>query len=122
MAADLPERLDRMDQRFDVIDQRFEAVDRRFDVMDQRFDAIDQRFGELRDDLRTEIIASGAETRRYFNVVAESMLSKIQLVAEGVLTVDRKIDRVAAELGGGIARLNRRMLALSARLPPKRRR
>jgi hypothetical protein len=104
MTSELPERFDRIDQRFD-------GIDRRLDAMDQRFDAIDHH-----------IETSAAETRRHFDVVAESLVSQIQLVAEGVLTLDRKVDRLAVELRGEIAGVNRRVLALSARVPPKRRR
>jgi hypothetical protein len=100
------------------MDRRLDGLDTRLDGMDRRFDAIDTRF----DVMARHIDASAAETRRHFEVIAESMLSKIQLVAEGVLTVDRKVDRLAAEVRGELARVNRRMLVLSARIPPRRRR
>jgi hypothetical protein len=34
-----------------------------------------------------------AEIKRHFNVVAEGLEKKIQLVAEGVLLLDEKVDR-----------------------------
>jgi len=104
-------RLDGVDRRLEGIDARLGGIDRRFDNVDARFDTVDRRFDEL-----------SAEIQRHFGVVAESLASQIQLVAEGVLTIDRKVDRVADELRGELVRLNRRMLTLSARIPPKRRR
>lgn len=139
MASDLPARFDRIDQRFDAVDRRFETVDRRFDAVDQRFDAVDRRFevvdqrfdaihrrfevvDQRFDAVESRIDESAAETRRHFDVVTESLVSQIQLVAEGVITVDRKVDRLADEIRGELTRVNRRILALSARVPPKRRR
>jgi hypothetical protein len=78
---------------------------------DDRFDRVEVR-----------IESSAAETRRHFDVVAESLVSQIRLVAEGVLTVDRKVDRIAEEVRGELTRVTRRITALSARVPPKRRR
>jgi phage-related tail protein len=38
------------------------------------------------------------EVKKHFDVVAESLESKIQLVAEGVLNVNEKLDRLQAEM------------------------
>jgi septal ring factor EnvC (AmiA/AmiB activator) len=116
--AGVDRRLDGLDARFDGIDRRLDAVDARFDAVDARFDAVDRRLEELSERMDSHAV----ETRRHFDVVAESLVSQIRLVAEGVLTVDRKVDRVADELRGELVRVNRRMLTLSARIPPKRRR
>ncbi|PYM72416.1 MAG: hypothetical protein DME10_12790, partial [Candidatus Rokuibacteriota bacterium] len=53
------------------LDRRFDAVDRRFAEMDRRLD-----------ELRAEMRVGDAETRRHFDVVAEDLKSRIQLVAE----------------------------------------
>ena len=45
------------------LDRRFEAVDRRFADMDRRFE-------EVRDELRAEMRAGDAETRRHFDGAA----------------------------------------------------
>ncbi|KRT64862.1 MAG: hypothetical protein XU13_C0153G0004, partial [Candidatus Rokubacteria bacterium CSP1-6] len=37
--------------------------------------------------------ARTTETRRHFDVVAEDMQSKVQLVAEGLLALDQKVER-----------------------------
>ena len=80
----------------------------------------DRRFNELRNDLRTEvrhdITASAAETRRHFDVVAEQMMSKLQLVAEGVVAVDQKVDRLTTEMRSEFQKVDRRFLHLEARI------
>ncbi len=59
---------------------------------------------------------------RHFDVVAESLMAKIELVAEGVRTVDQKVDRLAAATDARFAAVDRRLLRLTARLGPPRRR
>ncbi|MEA2166546.1 MAG: hypothetical protein QOK37_4673 [Thermoanaerobaculia bacterium] len=44
----------------------------------------------------------GVETRRHFDIVAETMRKEIRIVAEGVMSIDEKLDRTAAELNGKI--------------------
>jgi len=46
--------------------------------LDRKFHAVDEKF---------------EETKRYFDVVAEGMEYKIQLVAEGVANLNEKMDR-----------------------------
>jgi hypothetical protein len=45
-------------------------------------------------DLKTLIEQTAAETRRHFDVVADGLVQKIELVAEGVASVDRRFDRL----------------------------
>ena len=65
--------------------------------------------------LRAEIAASAAETRRHFDVVADRLMDKIQLVGEGVITVDEKLDRFRGEVADEFRRVDRRLLRLEAR-------
>jgi len=66
-------------QLAEFIALRFDRIDNRFDANGRRFDAIDNRFVEFDDRLRrVEIL--GGDTRH-----------QIQIVAEGVATVDRKL-------------------------------
>jgi hypothetical protein len=66
-------------------------------------------------DLRAEIAASAAETRRHFDVVADRLMDKIQLVGEGVIGVDQKLDRFRADVAEEFRRVDRRLLRLEAR-------
>jgi len=66
--------------------------------------------------LRAEIAASAAETRRHFDVVADRLMDKIQLVGEGVLGVDQKLDRFRGEVTEEFRKVDRRLLRLEARV------
>ena len=109
-----------------------EYLDRRFTQLkdelrtDLRGD-IAASAAELRADLRAEIAASAEETRRYvdatttdtrrhFDVVAEQLMSKIQLVAEGVVLVNQKVDRLAAQMHDQFEQVDRRFLHLHAQI------
>jgi hypothetical protein len=62
-----------------------------------------------------KILASAAETRRHFDVVADSLTDKIQLVGEGVIGVDQKLDRLRGEVAKEFRQVDRRLLRLEAR-------
>ena len=107
--------------------------------MDQELIAyLDQRFSQLKSELRSEIAlelradiaasaagvkselradiaASAAETRRHFDVVADRLMDKIQLVGKGVIGVDQKLDRFRGEVAEEFQRVDRRLLRLEAR-------
>ena len=92
--------------------------------MDQELIAyLDQRFSQLKSELRSEIalelradiVASAAETRGHFDVVADRLMDKIQLVGEGVIGVDQKLDRFRGEVAEEFQRVDRRLLRLEAR-------
>jgi hypothetical protein len=77
---------------------------------------LDRRFAEIVGQLRAEIAASAAETRRHFDVVADRLMDKIQLVGERVLGVDQKLDRVRGEVADEFRQVDRRLLRLEARV------
>ena len=66
--------------------------------------------------LRAEIAASAAETRRHFDVVADRLMDRIQLVGEGVIGVDQKLDRFRGEVADEFRKVDRRLLRLEARV------
>ena len=70
----------------------------------------------VKSDLRAEILTSAAETRRHFDVVADSQMDKIQLVGEGVIGVDQKLDRFRGEVAEDFRRVDGRLLRLEARI------
>jgi len=84
--------------------------------LDQRFSQLKSELGsEITLDLRADIAASAAETRRHFDVVADRLMDKIQLVGEGVIGVDQKLDRFRGEVAEEFQRVDRRLLRLEAR-------
>ena len=50
------------------------------------------------EDLRKAIDNAAAETRRHFDVVAERLESKIDTVAEGVVSNNERLDRFAVKM------------------------
>jgi len=80
---------------------------------------LDRRFAELKSEitteLRAEIAASAAETRRHFDVVGDRLMDKVQLVGEGVIGVDRTLGRFRGEVTEEFRRVDQRLLRLEAR-------
>jgi hypothetical protein len=70
---------------------------------------------ETRQYVEAKLMESTAETRRHFDVVADSLMDKIQLVGEGVIGVDQKLDRFRGEVAEEFRRVDGRLLRLEAR-------
>jgi hypothetical protein len=70
---------------------------------------------ETREYVDAKILGGTAETRRHFDVVADSLMDKIQLVGEGVIGVDQKLDRFRGEVAEEFRRVDGRLLRLEAR-------
>jgi hypothetical protein len=96
--------LDRRDQEF------IAYLDRRLSDLETRLKS------EITTELRAEIAASAAETRHHFDVVVDRLMDKIQLVGEGVIGVDQKLDRFRGEGGEHFRRVDHRLLRLEAKL------
>lgn len=71
---------------------------------------------ELAEGSRRDTAARVAENRHFFRVIAEDLIAGIQLVAEGVTTVDRKLDRFREEVRGEFGVVGRRLDRLEARV------
>ena len=71
--------------------------------------------GETRQYVEAKIVGSTAETCRHFDVVADSLMDKIQLVGEGVIGVDQKLERFRGEVAEEFRRVDGRLLRLEAR-------
>jgi uncharacterized protein YceH (UPF0502 family) len=50
------------------------------------------------EDLKKLIENTAAETRRHFEVVAERLEAKIDTVAEGVISANERVDRLASDM------------------------
>jgi hypothetical protein len=94
----LDQRFRRLDQRFRRLDQRFR---RRFDRIDQRFAKIDHRF----DHLEQEMNRSAEETRRQFNIIAESMRDDLRMFADAIAGHSERLNQHDTRIG----RLERRL-------------
>ena len=76
-------------------------------TMDRRFDRIERTKANKSDvrKLRSEIRRLAAETRRHFDVIAESLRSDIRLLAEAVAGHSHRLDKH----DGRITRLEQRI-------------
>ena len=84
----IDERLDRMDERFDRMDERFDRMDERFDRMDERFDRLEGRVDKLEESVTSLQLAVENEIR-----------PNIQILAEGHMMLNEKLDRVLEHVG-----------------------
>ena len=74
---------------------------------------------ETRQYIDGRLTESAAETRRHLGVMAESLMEKMELLAEGVRANGERLDRFQGEVRDQFARVDRRLLRLQARLPRK---
>ena len=104
-----------MDQALvEYLDRRFREL--REDLRQDLSQDLSQEFHQEFRQLRAELAASAAETRRHFGVVAEQLMGKLQLVGEGVVGLDQKVDQLATEMRGEFQKVDRRFLHLEARV------
>jgi archaellum component FlaC len=58
------------------------TLDPKFKQIDSRFERVDSRFTEFREDITHQ-----------FHIISEDLISKVKLVAEGVASLNEKLDR-----------------------------
>jgi len=107
------ELVDYLDRRFSELKSELRAE--LTDVKSELRAEIAASASGVKSELRAEIAATAAETRRHFDVVADRMMDKIQLVGEGVIVVDQKLDRFRGEVAEEFRLVDRRLLRLEAR-------
>ena len=93
--------LDKVDARLDKVDARLDKVDARLDKVDARFDQVDARFDQVDANatgLRQHFDETVAQMKIHFGAAVEAMRTDVQRVAEGVLMLDAKLDREAADI------------------------
>jgi methyl-accepting chemotaxis protein len=104
----MDERFDQVDARFAQTDARFDQIDARFAQTDARFDQVDARAAETNArldqveartaELRQHIDEIAAQMKLDFGTAVEAMRTDVQRVADGVLMVNAKLDREAADI------------------------
>lgn len=118
----LDPKFKQIDSRFEHIDRRFEQIDKRFEQVDKRFEQVDLRFTEFREDITHQ-----------FHIISEDVISKVKLVAEGVASLNEKLDRhidedkrehkdVLAAIKFSYAELDRRITTLETEMEDLKRR
>jgi len=111
-----------LDPKFKRIDSQFERIDKKLGEIDSRFGKVDSRFAEFREDLTHQ-----------FHIISEDVISKVKLVAEGVASLNEKLDRhidenrrehseIMAAIKFSYAELDRRITTLEAEMEDLKRR
>jgi hypothetical protein len=81
--------------------QDFGSVREGFGALREEVGAVHANFGSLRQEfgsLRQEVRDAAAETRRHFDVVAEHLRHDIRGIAEGVIGLSERVDRLGTGL------------------------
>ena len=90
--------LERMQSQFQAMreetNQQFAAVQQQFTAMQKQFDGMQHELAVMRE----ENTAAHKKTRRHFDITAEDLRHKIELVSEGVENVDQRLTREAADI------------------------
>ena len=83
------------------IKEEFASVRAEFASVRTEFASVRTEFGAVRAEMRTsettlrqEIREEGISTRRHFDVVSESLRDDIRIIAEGLIALDAKVDRM----------------------------
>lgn len=64
---------------------------------------------------KAELREEGERTRQQFNAVAERIEAHVRLVAEGHVTLERKLEGIKREYDRTLAQIDRRVMRLEAR-------
>lgn len=98
MDSDIKEEFTAVRGDLQNVSDRVREVDVRVREVDTRLSEVDTRLStEIRrveSTLRQEIREDGAATRRHFDVVAESVRDDIRIIAEGLIALDAKVERM----------------------------
>jgi chromosome segregation ATPase len=109
--------------RFTELDQQLRTqigtVKEQIGTVKERVDRVEARIDALSTEMRQQFEQVGRQfeqTRRHFDVVAEGLMSKIELVAEGVVAGSERLERFRGEVRGELDRVDARVLRLEARV------
>jgi len=103
-----------LQQEFGTLRGEFGTLHQEFGTLKGEFGTLHQEFGTVRGDfgaLRQEVRDAAAETRRHFDVVAEYLRHDIRGIAEGVIVLSERVDRLDTGLR---AEMNERFAASHA--------
>ena len=63
---------------------------------------------------KEDMLAEGARTRAHFDAVAERLESQVRIIAEGLLSLDKRFEDFRSETRTNFATVDRRLLRLEA--------
>ncbi|MDP2703219.1 MAG: hypothetical protein Q8P98_14245, partial [Candidatus Rokubacteria bacterium] len=85
----------------DDLSREFGTLRQEFGTLRGEFGTLHGEFGTVRGEfeaLRQEVRDTAAETRRHFDVVAEHLRHDIRGIAEGVIVLSERVDRLGTGL------------------------
>ncbi len=92
------------------LDQVVRNIDRRLERVEQILPTL-----ATKAELRAEVGEEGERTRRYFDVVAESLHDDIRIIAEGQVAISASVQNLKTGLKSDIASVDRRVTGLESR-------
>jgi polyphosphate kinase len=98
-----------MEQLLRNLDRRVERIEQILPTL-----ATKDELQSVESTLRDEIRAEGVQSRRHFDIVAESLRDDIRLIAEGQAALTHGVAAMRTELKHDIAGLDRRLTRLEA--------
>ena len=88
LREEMIERFDQIDERFDQIDGRFDQIDERFDQIDERFEQVEGGFAAVTEQL--------VEQRAYTEFGYDRLDKTLHALGGGLARLERKLDRILA--------------------------
>jgi hypothetical protein len=96
--ARLGSRIDRVDAKIDGVDAKIDGVEARLasriDRVDAKIDGVDAKIDRVEATLRVEMGQMREDMRHQFDIATESSRDDIRIIAEGLIALNAKIDRL----------------------------
>jgi archaellum component FlaC len=122
-------KFEKIDNQFGEVKSQFKKIDNQFAEVNSRFEKIDGRFEKI----ESQLVEFREDIIHRFHVISEDVISKVQLVAEGVANLNEKLDRhieenerghkdILAAIKFSYAELDRRITNLESEMETLKRR
>ena len=99
----------------DSVEDVLRSLDRRVGRIEQVLPTLATRDELARFATKEDMLAEGARTRAHFDAVAERLESQIRVLAEGLMSLDKRFEDFRSETRTNFATVDRRLLRLEAR-------
>ena len=94
MDADIKEEFTSVREQFSAVRSEFVSVREQFASVREEFTAVRAEMRGSETMLRQEIREDGVSTRRHFDIIAESLRDDIRIIAEGLIALDAKVEKM----------------------------
>jgi archaellum component FlaC len=98
LRADLRHVEDHLGGRIDGVERRLtlriDGIDARIDGIDAKIDRVDSKIDRVEATLRVEMGKMREDMRRHFEIATESLRDDVRIIAEGLIALGAKVDRL----------------------------